>query len=239
MIPQVIYNGRNLYDFGVLVDESEIHISPSKDYELTEIPGLNGSLIFDNSRLRNITIPINCIIRKNFNLNYRALINYLISSEGYNKLELSEDPNHYRLGAFLESVEPETWERNKSGQFTLEFECKPERYLTDGSEWHVYASGSRIPNITRFNAKPIIRFYGNGTVTIGNKSVTVSGRNSSYFIDIDCELLLCYNGSTNMGQYVTVPNGYPMIAPNGSVITYTTDSTVANPCRVMPRWWEV
>lgn len=239
MIPIVIYANKNLRDFGVLVDESGIFVSPSKDYELTEVPGMNGSLIFDNSRFRNVTIPISCIIRKNFKLNYTALMNYLLSLDGYQQLLMSEDPTHYRMASFLESVEPETWERNKSGQFTLVFECKPQRYLTKGSEWHAFASGSTIPNITRFNAKPVIRFYGNGSVTLGNKTVTVTGRGTDQYIDIDCEMMTCSNGSSNLSSHVTLSNGYPVIAPGGSGIEYTTDSAVENPCQIMPRWWEV
>ena len=85
----------------------------------------------------------------------------------------------------------------------------------------------------------LIRFYGNGSVTLGNKTVTVTDRGADQYIDIDCEMMTCSNGSSNLSSHVTLSNGYPVIAPGGSGIEYTTDSSVENPCRIMPRWWEV
>lgn len=224
--------------YGITIDQSEIFQTPEKDYEFVEIPGRNGDLLFDNNRFRNITIPVNCFIRTDFPNKFRSLMNYLLSVDGYQKLYLPQDSDHYRMGVFRKATESSTGAFNKSGKFTLEFECKPQRFLVSGDTMSA-VTGSTITNPTLHPAKPIIRFYGNGTLTINNYQVTVSGRNASYFIDIDCELMTCSNAGVNLSSYVTLNNGYPVLKPGNNGVSWTTDSTVANPLRIQPRWWEV
>lgn len=224
--------------YGISIDQSEIYQTPEKDYEFVEIPGMSGSLLFDNNRFKNITIPVNCFIRSDFPTKFRSLTNYLLSVNGYQKLTLPQDNGHYRMGAFRKATKSETGSFNKSGKFTLEFECKPQRYL-DSGDTMTAVTGSVITNPTLHTAKPIIRFYGNGTFTMNNYTVTVAGRDASQFIDIDCELMTCSNAGSNLSSYVTMANGYPVLKPGNNGVSWTTDSSVTNPLQIKPRWWEL
>lgn len=225
--------------YGISIDQSEIYQTPEKDYEFVEIPGMSGSLLFDNNRFKNITIPVNCFIRSDFPTKFRSLTNYLLSVNGYQKLTLPQDSGHFRMGAFRKATKSETGSFNKSGKFTLEFECKPQRYLDSGDSWYFPSSNTTINNQTRFTSKPLIRFYGNGTVRIGSYQITVAGRGANTYIQIDCETMTCTNGSTNLSSYVTLSNGYPELPPGQTTVTYTTDSTSQRPFWIKYRWWEL
>lgn len=236
-----VFGSETLYpnsNYDIHIDQSEIYQTPEKDYEFVEVPGLNGNLLFDNRRFKNITIPINCFIRTNFPVRFRALMNYLLSTNGYQKLYLPQDEGYYRLGVFHRATQSDTGAFNKSGKFTLEFECKPQRFLTTGDSL-MEVTESTITNPTNFEAKPMIRFYGNGSFTVNGYTVTVAGRSASQYIDIDCEMMTCSNGATNLASYVTLTSGYPVLKSGSNAVTYTSDSSVSSPLQMKYRWYEL
>lgn len=93
----------------------------------------------------------------------------------------------------------------------------------------------RITNPTAFEAKPIIRIYGAGTVGIGDVNVTFDG--SSEYVDLDCELQDAYYGPTNKNSSVTLdPNRFPVIPASGAGIVLGSGITQVD---ITPRWFEL
>lgn len=235
------FNGEILYPsttYNISIDQSETYNTPEKDYEFVEIPGRNGDLLFDNKRFKNMTISVPIFIRSNFGLYRNQLVRYLYSVDGYQKLTFPNDIGHYRMAAFYRAIDPQTGSFNKSGHMTLEFNCKPQRFLNTGDNL-VAITGSTIDNPTNFPAKPMIRFYGNGTFTMNGYTVTVADREASQYIDIDCDLMTCSNGSSNLASHVTLANGYPILKGGSNAVTWSSDSSLANPLQMKPRWWEI
>lgn len=96
-------------------------------------------------------------------------------------------------------------------------------------------SPATLTNPTRFDSKPIIRVWGNGTLNVNSYYITVA--NSPYdYIDIDCELMDCYHGSNNANQYVTFSTtGFVTLNSGANYFGYSGFSGV----HVIPRWYEV
>lgn len=254
----IYFEGLDLSYFNVSTDESEIFVTPEKDYEFVDVPGLNGRLTLDNHRLKDITLPINCFVRGNFEENYHNLMNFLLSRSGYAKLELSQDPDHFRRALFYNAVRPDTGSFNKSGKFTLNFNCRPERYLTSGSEYaapiEITQNEQTISNPTFFTSKPRITLFGNGWFKFEMGSIPM-GTYKSYTIDVtgrepsgpgasvilDCETMMCYDGAdgSNAGEYVVLYNGFPEFEPTIITCTYSTDASSGTKMSIIPRWWEV
>lgn len=235
------FSGEILYPsstYNISIDESETYNTPEKDYEFVEIPGRSGDLLFDNKRFKNMTISVPIFIRSNFGLYRNQLVRYLYSVDGYQKLTFPNDIGHYRMAAFYRAIEPETGSFNKSGHMTLEFNCKPQRFLNTGDNL-VAVSSNTVNNPTNFPAKPLIRFYGNGTFTMNGYTVTVSGRQASQYIEIDCDLMTCSNNGTNLSSYVTLSNGYPILKGGSNAVSWTSDSSLQYPLQMRPRWWEI
>lgn len=93
----------------------------------------------------------------------------------------------------------------------------------------------RITNPTAFEAKPIIRIYGAGTVGIGDVNVTFDG--SSEYVDLDCELQDAYYGPANKNSAVTLdPNRFPVIPASGAEIVLGSGITQVD---ITPRWFEL
>lgn len=228
----LIYNGKRLSDFGVWFDSSLSFTSPEADYDIVEILGRNGSLSIFNNRYKDVELSFPCYIREDFVRNYRSLMAFLLSEQGYLRLETTKEPNQYRKALFRQSVEPTPTQFTKGGMFTLVFRCHPQRWLKQGETWITFNADGSISNPTLQPAKPIIRIYGTGSVMIGSATVTVNTAGTEY-IDFDCDLMDAYEGSYNRNSNVSV-TGDVKLNPGTNGITL--DGVTI---KLLPRWFEV
>lgn len=136
--------GKDSRDFGVYISGQGTFSAPEKAYEFYSVPGRNGDVIGNNHKLENIEVSYECFIYSNFNQNIADFRSFLLSIDGYQRLQDSYHPDEYRMAAYVGPFEPEVTARNDAGAFTLTFNCKPQRYLTSGDT--VY---SWIPNQTQ------------------------------------------------------------------------------------------
>lgn len=199
MISTIIYNGRSFSEFGVFADLSHTLRSPEKDYDLISIPGRNGDLSIFNDKFKDIEFTIHCYIKNDFVQNYRNLIDFLNESHGYLRFETSKEPDYYREALFLGEVDPIVRPFNRNGSFDLAFRCHPQRWLKTSLEMIDVTDNYAIYNPCNMPAKPIIRFVGNGSVSITNADweligqVEISNNVSPSYVDIDCETYDAYS----------------------------------------------
>lgn len=246
------FNGRSLSDFGVFFDLSETFINPEKDYDIISIPGRNGSLSIYNNKFKDVTISVPCFIRENFLEKYRNLMEYLNSVTGFQRLESSKEPDYFRKALFIGSVEPKTGTFLKSGKFTLNFQCHPQRWLKQFEEWiDATSEGTNnwtIDNPTNMASKPMIQFRGNGTISFyGSGSsplatITVTN-NANNYVEIDCETFDCYSESlgiiTNRNADVSFNND-PELVPGENLVVYSSDySSLGWTIEIMPRFFVI
>lgn len=237
----LIIDGKSSYDFNMYISGGGTFSSPEKAYEEVEVPGKNGKLIFeegeDGQTYKNVIVSYDSFIHPEFDLNFSKLKGYLLTRKGYFRLEDTYHPDEYRLASFQNAIEPDMHQTLKTGEFTLEFNCKPQRFLKIGEVDTTYVTTSVIFNKTDQIAKPLIRAYGTGTFTISNSSGTRSIRISSApagYTDIDTDLMDAYAGSTNCNGYITLVNSkFPVLYPGQNTISMSGISRVI----ITPRWW--
>lgn len=252
----ITYNGKDFADFNVYIDGSKAFGSPEKDYEIIEIPGRNGGLSIFNNRFKDIEVSIPCYIRQNFVENYRHMMEYLNSVNGYQRFETSKEPEYFRRALFLGAVEPSPGQFNKTGRFTLNFRLNPQRWLKSSEEWIDLTDvpSYHFDNPTNMGAKPIFRFYENGTIYVssvdsssGEEVLTRTGEvtitnNVGKYVDIDCETFDCYSESggviTNRNADVTFTID-PVINPGDNMITYYVVNPGAIILEIIPRFFMI
>lgn len=224
------FNGKDFADFGVHVDESKAFGSPEKDYELVEIMGRNGNLSIYNDRFKDITLPFPCFIRTGFIEKYRSLLAYLNSQTGYQRLETDKEPNHFRKALFQGIVDPQTTAFNHGGFFTVNLLAHPQRFLKSGE---IPVSASELWNPTYFDSHPLIRCYGNGSLTINSQTITVAS-NPYEYVDIDCDIMDAFYGSNNANQYVSFDTDSVVLRSGTNSITHDMTNVL-----ITPRWYEI
>lgn len=227
------FNGKSFEDFNTFWDGSQSLGTPEKDITLYEVAGRNGSLSISNNRFKNKVVPFNCFIRLDFVKNFSNLMNYLLAQEGYGRLESTTEPDVYRLAQFINDLDPETGVELKSGLFTLNFNCMPQKFLKSGEQEIEIDDTATILNPTMFDAAPLIEVTGTGTINI-NDSVLTLNQNTSTVI-IDCQIQDAYEGPINRNKDLDVlDNNWPKLVSGENQIS-VDECTI----KIKPRWWRI
>lgn len=233
---QLYVDGRALSEFGVYISGEGTYNAPARSVTEEVVPGRDGTLIIDNGRFENIIVTYPAFILQDFASNIEALRNWLGSRRGYVRINDTYHSDEYRMGVYSSGLEAETsghW--NRYGQFNLAFNCKPQRFLTSGETAVTFSESGTILNPTQFDARPIIRIYGEGTVGIGQYSITFDG--STEYVDVDCGIHDAYSGSSNRNSAITLsPNDFPVLRAGDNGVVLGSGITSV---RITPNWWRV
>ena len=228
-----IYNGKSSSDFGMVLSGEDTWKKPLPDFERMQIPGRNGDLILSNNRYNNIEIKYHVGIKRNFDSYFSTFMNFLLKEPGYHRLEDSYHPDYYRMAVLNKEVSPAPAFMNYSGTFDLEFSCMPQLYLKSGEWMQVYHVNDKVYNPTAYDAKPLLRIYGQGRLTVGDEQVTVTENDS--FIDLDCELEDAFRDTINLNGCIELSTGdFPVLKPGSTSITFGSGITKVE---LIPRWW--
>ncbi len=232
VIGNLIYDGKDSRDFGVIVSSINTHNAPQRIVEEVPIPGRNGTLTIDGGRFENIVLSYKSMILHDFADKFDEFKAFLLSHIGYAKLEDSFSPSYYRLAKVHDAFEPSVILFDAAGKFEIPFDCDPRRFLKSGEKVVTFTANGTIQNPTYFDAKPLLRVEGTGTITINNKVITIT-ENQTY-VYIDLESLNAYHESTNMNNKVNIEDGISLKAGD-NIININGVTEV----QVTPRWWTI
>lgn len=227
----ITFNGISFADYGVYFNSGESLAMPEQDVETYSVVGRNGDLIIPKDRYKNINIPFECYIKENFVNNFKSFLNMFMSLNSYGRLETTLEPDVYRMAFFSGGTEPKIY-NNDFGEFTLNFNCKPQKWLKSGENKISISSSLALLNPTSYDAKPLIEVTGTGTITINSSVLTLATNTSTTMID--CELQDCYEGTINRNSDLTVVGGFPVLTETNN-ISFTGFTSV----KLTPRWWRL
>lgn len=235
MLNSFTFNGHDSRDYGIWISGNGTYNAPTREYENISIPGRDGDLLGVSTRLANVPLVYKCGIVKDFDANLAAFRSMLLSTIGYARLTDTYHPDEYRLAVYKGGLEPDMVPSLIAGEFELEFECKPQRYLINGEIAETIGTSGSVTNLTSFPARPMIRTVGSGTLTIGDNVITIAANNKSH-IDIDCEMMDCYSDADNCNSLVSFSTSdFPILPAGTTGVAYTGLTSVL----ITPRWWRV
>ena len=234
---EIIYNGRSSREFGLEVETFPDYQVPKRSYETVHVPGRNGDLLLDGGSwengVRSYVVAIGSYEREYFEM-ANKVAEWLNSTTSYARLEDSYEPEYYRLAIYINEFSLSNL-YNHGGDATIEFNCKPQRFLKVGDEPIVISkSDTKIQNPTSFSSLPLIRLYGTGTgnLVVGTHRVTLSEVSDG--LTIDSELQDAYNGTANKNSVISLENGFPELGPGLTAIGYSGGITRVE---VIPKWF--
>lgn len=226
-------NGVSSTTYGVYISGQGTFNAPARDYNIIPVPGRNGDLVGPEKRFLNGTLTYPAFIYSNFKTNIHDFRNFLLSLVGYHDLSDTYHPNEFRKVLFRGPFETEVESKNDAGRFEIEFECKPQRFLTSGNTKTTLTANGSITNPTRFDSQPLLRVYGTGTLGIGSQSITITQADT--YTDIDCEMMDAFKGTANKNIYVQLTDyNFPVLKPGANNISLGTGITKVE---ITPRWW--
>lgn len=212
---------------------------PARRYQVTQIPGRSGDLLFDEGSFGNVTQDYEIYVREAYGSTFqnscRLAAEWLLFPSGYQRLEDSYDPDTFRLAYFVGPKDVSN-ALNRLGRTTISFNCKPWRYFYSGETVKtVTAASDTIDNPTGYEALPEITVHGSGAGVLGIGSYTVAISAIDDGMIIDSETMNTYNGANNRNNLITLSPTfeYPKLEPGTNTITLAGGITSVE---IKPRW---
>ena len=223
------YRGRNSREMGIEA-ESFFEVGEAvPNVEQITVPGRSGALTYWDGTYANrpITAP-SFLLSEILPRDIEKINTWLLSSQSYDKLVLSNDPEHFFLARAVAGVS-ENVRADLLTPFTLEFDALPQKFLEAGTEEST--AGANIYNPTDFTAFPIwkINATGNVTLTVGQNTATITGITGQ--IVLDTETGTATKDGTNVSAYVSFAEDLTLAPGNNAV------SIRGGTLRYIPRWW--
>ena len=232
----VMFNGISSQDYGIQVEHPPEYQTPARDYEIIHIPGRNGDLIIDTGSYQNVSRSYQIAIgdlEKDFTIMANMIAEWINSASGYARLEDSYEPEYYRMAMFQDEVSIENIMQH-AGRTTVDFNCKPQRFLKSGEETIRMSEKGVLRNPAGFQSLPKVTVYGSGSgvLNIGKHSVTIQNINGSIVLDSDIQD--AYQGVVNRNSDILLSDGFPKLLPGENSISWKEGITRVE---VIPRWW--
>ena len=222
-----VFDNENSKDFGVYITGEAVYNAPERDMEMISIPGRNGSFALDNGRWENIEVTYSAGIAGDSQTNFAEAIsdlrNMLVSKTTYCRLTDDYNPGEYRMALYKSGLDV-TPELARGGTFDIVFECKPQRFLTDGDTPITVASGDTLTNPTRFDASPLLAVTGHGDISIGTDGIQVLDSPVGWLYDVPITRQSSWGTDYPMGT--TIP-----------LCTVHNPTAVANPTDTIKLTW--
>lgn len=238
------YNGIRSTSLGVFVEKYPPRPVPKRKMERFEVPGRSGDVLFYEEAWENVRQRYDIYLSaEKSGLPYvAAQVVRWLQHDGYAELCDSYDREIFRLAAFVGPVDLQNT-LNQFGRATIEFDCKPQRYLKSGQQFRPLRSGDVLVNPTGYTAAPLIRMPQGGTVSItviNGDTETSFSFNPGYAGEIifDSEEKEAYHpGGTTENLNSHVLGEYIMLRPGSS--QFIVSSPFDNPVEIAPRWFEL
>lgn len=169
------FDGESSGDYGVYITGSAVYNAPERDVEMIKIPGRSGAFVQDNERFENIEVTYPAGIyaesQEDFAQAISDLRNMLASRKEYCRLTDEYNPEEYRMAVYKSGLDVDPVAFQRAGEFTITFDCKPQRWLTAGETPVAITSGDELTNPTLFEAGPLLAIKGYGAIQFNNYEV--------------------------------------------------------------------
>lgn len=235
------FGNANSEAFDIIMTEPPTIAIAERETKTISVSGRSGDLVIDMGRYKNVPITYQCALIPKMSQNLRELavsaLELLNMAAGYQRLENSFQPGYYRMAKISGRISIESIVE-RAGRFSVEFDCKPQRFLWSGEYALSFEAAGTILNPTGFEALPIIKVSGTdaGEVYINGTTVRIDAITDP--IILDCENQNAYSeveGSVAVNQNgnIYAPQ-FPTLSPGNNSVAFTGGITKLE---ITPRWW--
>ncbi len=177
-INSIIFGGVNSADYGIYISGEGVFNAPKRDVEMVAIPGRNGEFALDKGRFENIEVTYPAFNFEpddyaSFAQKLSAFRNAICSLRGYQRLTDTFHPDEYRMATYIGGLDIKPIKYNTASEFSITFDCKPQRWLTSGEEAVTVSDGDELTNHTQFESGPLLEVEGYGTIGFNGYAVEI------------------------------------------------------------------
>lgn len=231
----IVWGGKSSDDIRVVVERYPALPRPARKQEIIQVPGRNGDLVFQQEVFENYIQPYDVYLSAEANKLppvSRAMAAWLYAPKGYQRLEDSYEPDFYRMAYYSGPADIENI-MNRFGRATIEFSCKPQRFLRAGEFSVSLEAPGALYNAFGFDALPHITVHGNGSGVLSVGGVAVEIKELDEYLVLDSETQNAYKDTQNKNRSVSAPE-FPVLRPGKNYIGWTGG---IQRVEIIPRWW--
>lgn len=175
-INSIVFGGVNSADYGIYISGEGVFNAPKRDVDMISIPGRDGAFALDKGRFENIEVSYPAFNFEpgdydTFAERLSDFRNAICSKRGYQRLTDSFHPDEYRMATYIEGLDIKPIKYNTAAEFTITFNCMPQRWLTSGESKITVADGDTITNPTLFESHPLLEVEGYGHISIDGNTI--------------------------------------------------------------------
>lgn len=267
------FNGTSASSLGIRLQEAISISAPTPNVTAYSVPGRNGDLHIYDGSYKNRTAQAKCYFYAPptpaspdaFSEKLHAISEWLLSGQGYFRLEHSDDPTHYMMGRVTNGAEISA-RIHALQPFTIKFDCKPQRFFKESTDPTsplypptIVLSGASatavLKNPSNFRALPLITFKTSASsagVNYGRAAFNVIGDTSENnkiemphaelwlgeTITFDCETQNAYSETDNFNPYLELAGELYLVPKSVSEETRVTIRGRFVEMTIHQRWWE-
>ena len=177
MRQSITFGGVNSADFDLYIGGEGTFNAPKRAVEVVEVPGRNGAIVIDKGHFENIEVSYTVINQEQdlatFSQKLAGFRNALGALRGYQRLSDTFHPDEFREALFVDDFEVKPIDYATASEFTIKFNCKPQRYLVSGETPAVVADGETLNNPTLFESEPLLAIKGSGLVKFNGYEINI------------------------------------------------------------------
>lgn len=197
---EIIFNGVSSLSLGIHVETFPNYVAPQKTYETFTVPGRHGTLCLPTGTFENVERTYEISFGKHvrgkpityFTEMATKVAQWLMSGEGYVRLEDGYEPDYYRMAVYSGGLDIENI-LNQGGRATITFDCMPQRFLKEGEQ------PVRVANPVKYgtaSGQPIVDFRSDDVIRLQHGTIYV----------IDRKAYLWNWNNTLKSAYINSPN---------------------------------
>lgn len=218
------FAGKNSYtDFGIVISKRPTLPSPKRRVTYINIPGKNSSARYDEKTYDDITILVECGLRKDVDLIERLdEIKGWLFNAGERDLVFSFQEDKKFIAQVVNNIDF-TLIYKYISSFPIVFNCRPFKYSNKNQILTLTETVSTINNIGTLESEPIITVTGTGDITFNINDQPILLYDISPKIIINSEIKDCYDDEMNnlnpkmAGEFPVFKSGENIISWLGNV----------------------
>lgn len=228
-------DGISAESVGIRLQREVAFSAPVPNAQKENVLGRNGDVLFEAGTYANRTASAECFcLQKNVHKALNAVNTFLFAKNGYRRLEISSDPEHYWMARVKNGAQI-SQRLNLLAPFTIDFDCKPQKFLKNGELPLSFTEPTSIINQTWNISKPLIVVHGFGEGLLQVNDTVVNLHEIGGSVILDCENQNAYNDNGNQNENIYAPI-FPVLVGGKNQIYF--EGGVAK-IDVYPRWWDL
>lgn len=234
----LVFDGVSSLDFGLTIEEPRLTQKPRRKVTRISVPGRSGDYLADEGGYENAEVSYRVWCRREERDRVLESVDEItrwLSAADYRPLYDNYDPDYFRRAVCLEPLDAEIIARRFARQ-ELVFSCDPYKYSRAGNQMLRFRSTTaKLYNKEGYDALPLIRVYGAGTLTLTVNGQSWTLTNVTTSINLDSLTLRTTDGITGAAaDHKKSGSGYPVLVPGENVITIGGDTP--DQIGILPRW---